>query len=228
MGMVEDPIGGARGEEARPTWLERWSPVGGLLFVALLLFTFLSPAGDGPGDTPQEVIEYATENSGWVDWTLIAGLLSLILLTWFVGGLHAHLRRLDPGSSGAVALVGGTVFTVLEFLTMVIWAAPLVELDDETGARQTSLAETYLGIEDIGWVVLGGAGIGAGLMIVAASLAALRAGWVGGWLGWVGVALGVIALATIAFVGIFAWLLWIVLASVAMLVRTFRAQERVT
>lgn len=208
------------------SWLERWSPLGGLLFVAVALFSFLSPSGDGPGDTAEEVVSYANEKSGWNDLALIFALLSLILLGWFVSGLYARLRRVEAGGCSVMALVGGVAFTVLFFAAMTIWTAPLIELDDESASVQTAQAETYLAIDDVGWVLLGGSGIGAGLMIIGASLAALRATLVPAWAGWIGVALGVIALATIAFVGLFAWLAWLLIASVGMLIPSVRPASR--
>jgi len=205
-----------------PSWLERWSPLGGLLFVVLALFVALSPAGEGPGDTAEEVVSNANEKSGWNDLALIFALLSLILLGWFVSGLYARLRRIEAGAWSVMALVGGVAFTVLFFTAITIWTAPLTELDNESASLQTAQAETYLGIDDVGWFLLGGSGIGAGLMIIGASLAALRATLVPAWAGWIGVALGVISLATIAFVGIFAWLAWLLIASVGMLIRSVR------
>jgi hypothetical protein len=209
-----------------PSWLERWSPLGGLLFVALTLFSFLSPSGDGPGDTAEEVVSYANEKSGWNDLALIFALISLILLGWFVSGLYARLRRVEVGGWSVMALVGGVAFTVLFFTAITIWTAPLTELDNETASLQTAQAETYLAIDDVGWVLLGGSGIGAGLMIIAASLVALRARSVPAWAGWIGVALGVISLATIAFVGIFAWLAWLLIASVGMLIPSVKRASR--
>lgn len=221
MNTLEDPA-----RVPTPSWLERWSPLGGLLFVALTLFSFLSPSGDGPGDTAEEVVSYANEKSGWNDLALIFALISLILLGWFVSGLYARLRRVEVGGWSVMALVGGVAFTVLFFTAITIWTAPLTELDNETASLQTAQAETYLAIDDVGWVLLGGAGIGAGLMIIAASLVALRARSVPAWAGWIGVALGVISLATIAFVGIFAWLAWLLIASVGMLIPSVKRASR--
>lgn len=221
MNTLEDPA-----RVPTPSWLERWSPLGGLLFVALTLFSFLSPSGDGPGDTAEEVVSYANEKSGWNDLALIFALISLILLGWFVSGLYARLRRVEVGGLSVMALVGGVAFTVLFFTAITIWTAPLTELDNETASLQTAQAETYLAIDDVGWVLLGGSGIGAGLMIIAASLVALRARSVPAWAGWIGVALGVISLATIAFVGIFAWLAWLLIASVGMLIPSVKRASR--
>lgn len=221
MNTLEDPA-----RVPTPSWLERWSPLGGLLFVALTLFSFLSPSGDGAGDTADEVVSYANEKSGWNDLALIFALISLILLGWFVSGLYARLRRVEVGGWSVMALVGGVAFTVLFFTAITIWTAPLTELDNETASLQTAQAETYLAIDDVGWVLLGGSGIGAGLMIIAASLVALRARSVPAWAGWIGVALGVISLATIAFVGIFAWLAWLLIASVGMLIPSVKRASR--
>ena len=221
MNTLEDPA-----RVPRSSWLERWSPLGGLLFVALTLFSFLSPSGDGPGETAEEVVSYANEKSGWNDLALIFALISLILLGWFVSGLYTRLRRVEAGGWSVMALVGGVAFTVLFFTAITIWTAPLIELDNETASLQTAQAETYLAIDDVGWVLLGGSGIGAGLMIIAASLVALRARSVPAWAGWIGVALGVISLATIAFVGIFAWLAWLLIASVGMLIPSVKRASR--
>jgi hypothetical protein len=200
------------------TWLERWSPIGGLLFIAGLIVVFAA-TGDS-GDTIAEVIDYAEDESGWIDFTGAFALASLLLVGWFVGGLYARLRRFGAAVESVLALVGGVAFTLLFFLALTIWTAPVSELDGEDDAALQQLhAAEYLSIEDIGWITLGGAGVGAGLMIIASSLAALRSRAAPSWAGWVGVALGVIALATVAFFGIFAWMLWILVASVAMLVR---------
>ena len=75
-------------------------------------------------------------------------------------------------------------------------------------ARALVEAEAYLSYDDAAWVTFAAAGVGAALMAVPASLAAIRGG-VPKWLGWLGVLAGVVSLATVFFVGMFAWLAWI-------------------
>jgi hypothetical protein len=116
-------------------------------------------------------------------------------------------------------LVGGIVFTLLFYLAVNIWSAPLVDVQGD----KIAAAATYLAIDDIGWMTLAGAGVGAGVMAIAASLAASRAGLVPSWVGLVGMLLGLVSLATVAFVGIFAWLAWIAIASVLMAVEQRRS-----
>ena len=54
-------------------------------------------------------------------------------------------------------------------------------------------------------------------MAIAASLGALRTRAVPAWAAWLGIVLGVAAFGTVTFLGLFAWLAWIVLASLVML-----------
>ena len=95
--------------------------------------------------------------------------------------------------------------------------APLVDMPEEP-VRALAQAEAYLGYDDVGWFLLGASGVAAALMIVPASIAAMRAG-LPKWLGWLGVVAGVASLATVAFFGMFAGLVWLAAASVLLLVR---------
>ena len=60
-------------------------------------------------------------------------------------------------------------------------------------------------------------GISIGAMIIGVSLAALDLGLVPKWAGWVSVLLGVVSLATIVAVGIFAWAAWLIAAGLFLL-----------
>jgi hypothetical protein len=108
------------------------------------------------------------------------------------------------------------VFTLSFSLALTIWAAPLTDISGDT-ARSLAEAQVYLAIDDIGWFLFGAAGVGAAMMAIPASLAALRSRSVPAWLGWPGVALGVGSLATIAFFGVYAWMAWISATSVVLL-----------
>ena len=195
-------------DAVRGSWLERWSPIAGIVFVVAGVALALTPAGDGPGETASEVVAYARDNQGWLE-------LSLLLLSWFVSGLFTRVRELGSRFEAVLTLVGGLLLTLLFFVATTTWAAPIADLPE--GVAALDQASTYLAIDDFGWVALGGSGVGAGLMAIAASLAALRTAYVPAWAGWLGIALGIVSLATIAFVGLFAWLAWIVLASIVLL-----------
>jgi hypothetical protein len=188
------------------------APIAGLLFVVGAVVLALTPAGDETGETAADISRFADTHEGWMIVTLLFSLVSLLLLGSFVSGLYLRVQRLGASAEALVVLVGGIVFTVLFYLAVNIWSAPLVDVQGD----KIAAAATYLAIDDIGWMTLAGAGVGAGLMAIAASLAASRAGLVPKWAGWLGLALGLVSLATVAFVGIFAWLAWIAIASVLM------------
>jgi hypothetical protein len=152
----------------------------------------------------REVVSFAAGKEAWFIGAMLFALGALPLLGCFAAGLYLRLQQAGANAKAVLALIGGAFFALLFFVAVTIWMAPLVDVP-EGRVAQLAQASTYLTIDDIGWVALGGGGVGAGLMVIAASLGALRAGAVPSWLGWVGVVFGVASFATITFFGMFAW-----------------------
>jgi hypothetical protein len=200
------------------SWFYRWSPLGGILFVIGALAVALSPAGGETGETAAEVFRFADGKDAWFAAAALFALAALPLLGCFVTGIYLRLQHAGASAEAVLALIGGVAFALLFFLAVVIWVAPLFDVPDGQAA-QVAQGWAYLAIDDIGWVALGGAGVGAGLMAIAASIGAIRAKAVRPWLGGIGVVLGGLSFATITFLGIFAWLIWIAVVAVALLVR---------
>jgi hypothetical protein len=200
------------------SWFQRWSPLGGLLFVIGALAVAFSPAAGETGETAAETVRFADGKGAWLIVAMVFALAALPLVGSFAVGMAGRLQRLGAGTEAAFVVIGGAAFALLFFVAITIWLAPLADMPD---ARAAALAQAsaYLAIDDIGWVLFGGAGVAAGVMAIAASLGAMRNGAIPAWLGWIGVVLGVASFATVTFFGIFAWLVWIAFASVALLVR---------
>ncbi len=196
---------------SRATWLERFAPLGGIVFAIAMLVAFFT--SDDYGDDAQSVIEYADSSKTEI-WTLaVIALAAPLLLGWTVAGLMSWMR---PASTAlrTLTMLGGTLFIAFVTIGLTIWTAPL--LDDSLSEGG---AETYLALDDFGWVILGTGGVAAGVMIIAISLAALRHAWVPAWLGWLSLLLGVVSLASVAAIGLFAWVAWLIGAGVLMLLR---------
>jgi len=200
----------------RQGWTRLFAPLGGLGLVAGLIMLMVSPAGDDTGETPAEVVSYASSHEGWNIAILLFGLASVALGGLFVAGVHSRLRHVATETESALVLIGGIVFTLCFALCWVIWMAPLADMPDDP-ARALAQAEAYLGYDDVGWFLLGTAGVAAALFIVPASIAAIRTG-LPAWLGWLGVVAGIASLGTVAFLGMFAWMAWIAVASLVLLV----------
>ena len=134
-----------------------------------------------------------------------------------VTSLWVRLRGANEAHR-ALALAGGTLFVTFFSTAMTLWAAPLLENE----SLNVTGAEAYLLFDDVGWVLLGLAGISIGAMIVGVSLAALDLALLPKWAGWASLALGVVSLATVALVGLFAWTIWLIAATLFRLLRSDR------
>ena len=198
-------------------WARIVPSLAGLLFVASFVALFFTPAGADTGETPDEVVAYATANQDWILAGLFWALGTIVLLASFVSGLCARLREFAAPGERMLVAIGGTILTLCFALAWVVWLAPLGDMPDDP-ARAALQAETYLAVDEIGWLLLGSAGIGAALMALAATRAAMRAEVIPVWLAWLGLTAGVAAFATVAFLGLFGWLVWIAGASIVMLV----------
>jgi hypothetical protein len=199
-------------------WLARIAPICPIIFALWLLIGFLS-SGD-TGDTPEELIAYAEGNEIELGAMLFLGLATPLLIGPFLAAVAARMGPLDDLVPRALTLVGGTTFIVFFAITMLFWSGPLLDNGDLT----TESARSYLLFEDFGWFTLGTSGVGAGLMIIGVSLAGRSLGWTPPWLFWVGIALGIASFATIAFLGMFAWLAWFIAAGALLLWRGDRIQ----
>jgi hypothetical protein len=197
-------------------WLERIAPLGAIVFALWLLIGFIL-SGE-TGDTTAEVIAYADDNEGELIGLLFLGLATPILIGVFVATLVAKMRALVDPLPRALTLIGGIGFVVFFAITALFWTAPLLDTGDLTEGS----AQAYLLYDDFGWFSLAVSGVCAGLMIIGVSLAAMRLGWAPAWLSWLGIALGIASFATIAFLGMFAWIAWFLGAGALLLWRGAR------
>src|SRR5436190_717499 len=118
------------------------------------------------------------------------------------------------------AMLGGAAYGTLTL------AALGLEAGIRTMSDDTYHHTVYPGLihaaDDAAWMMHAGGGAGVAAMIIAASLAGLRAGAVSKWLGWLGVAAGILGLGLIIF---FPWLvvaIWILVVSIGMFLRSGR------
>jgi len=198
----------SRSDRAR--WLHTLGAIGAILIPLGMLYSFFT-SGD-TGETAAELIAYAQDNEFEAWWLQVIGLAAPLLIGVFVASLWVRLRAANEAYR-ALTVIGGTLFVAFLSVGLTLWAAPLLD----AGALTPAGAEGYLAFDDAGWVLLGLSGISIGVMIVGASLAALELGLLPKWAVWVSVALGVVSLATIVAIGIFAWTVWLIAAGLFLL-----------
>jgi hypothetical protein len=209
--------------------LARWAALGGILYVVLFIIgTILLFSGEPDSDAaPAKVIAYYSDSGhrdkiaiGWI----VAG-LGVFFFLWFLSSLRRTVRR-HEGEDGfltALTTIGGGVYATLAF------AALAVNMGIRTMSDDTYHHSVYPGLihaaDDAGYILHATGGAGASAMIIAASLAAMRAAAVPKWAGWLGVVAGILALASIAFFPQAAIAIWILVVSGGMFVRGGRDGE---
>ena len=207
--------------------IQRWAALGGVAYVVLFLIGVILTYS-GAVDTsaaPAKVIAYYSDaghrdrvNFGWV----VAG-LGLFFFLWFLSALRQAVRRLevDDGFLTGLTTIGGVVYASLTL------AALAVETGIRTMSDDTYHHTVYPGLihaaDDVSWVLHASGGAGAAAMVIAASLAALRAGAVPTWSGWLGIVAGILSLALIIFFPWFVFGIWVLVVSIGMFVRAGRA-----
>lgn len=196
----------------RVGWIHTLGAIGAILVPLGLLVGFFT--SDDSGDTAAELIAYAKDSSTNLWLMQILALVTPLLIGAFVASLRVRLRAANEAYQ-ALTVIGGTLFIAFFCVGLTLWAAPLLSSDELTNAG----AEAYLAFDDAGWVLLGMGGVSIGAMIIGVSLAALDLGLVPTWAGWVSLLLGVLSLATIVAVGLFAWSVWLLAAGVFLLLR---------
>jgi hypothetical protein len=212
-------------EAAKPTRIQRWAGLGGILYVALLIGGSVlafdaTPNGDDP---PAKFVSYFGDSGNrdqiGIGWILVV--LGVFFFIWFLSALRQVLGSIDgDGFLTTLATVGGTVYAALVLAGISVWMG-IATMSDDTFNHQVYPGLIHAG-NDVSYVIYTSGGIGAGTMMIAASLAASRGALIPRWAGVVGIVFGVLALGSIAFfpqalVGI-----WILVAAVVV----FRASGR--
>lgn len=199
--------------------LRAWGALGGVAFVVLFVvgnaLIFDGPAGD---ETPAKYISFYgdTGNRDKIHFGWILAGLGLFFFLWFVAAVRETMRRWlaeeADGMLGFVVTIGGSAYA----------AVTLVAIGDADGVRtmsdDTFRHQVYPGIlhANSDWTYVAHATGTAALaaMIFAFSITVLATRSLPRWLGWFGILAGVAALASLIFVTIFVWLLWIAVTSV--------------
>ena len=207
--------------------IQRWAALAGVVYVALFVIGVILIYNGTPDSSsaPAKIIAYYSDsghrnrmNIG----SLLAG-LGLFFFLWFVSALRQAIRRLEAedGFFTGLATIGGVVYATLSL------AALAVETGIRTMSDDTYHHTVYPGLihaaDDAARVLHASGGAGLAAMIVAASLAAVRARAVPTWAGWLGVVVGILSLGLLIFFPWFLAAIWDLVVSIGMFLRASRA-----
>jgi hypothetical protein len=201
---------------ARRRGLEQWAGLGGIAYV-ILFVTGVILADSGVPDfdaAPAKVIAYYSD-SGHRDkialaWGLVV--LGVFFFLWFLGALRQIVRRVDgDGFLTGLVTVGGAVYAALT-LGGVSLDAGIRTMSDDT-FRDQVYPDLIHAASDAGYVIHSGGDIGMAVLMIAASVAALRGALVPRWAGIAGVVFGILAIGSIFFFPQFLIAIWLLVAS---------------
>jgi hypothetical protein len=201
----------------RATGLERWAGLGGVLYAVLFVVgAIVTFSGQPDTDSaPAKIIRYYSD-SGHRDkigfgWAIV--MLGVFFLIWFLGALRQLLRRIDDdGFLTSLATIGGAIYATTTLVGFSLNMA-IKTMSDDTFHHQVYPSIIHAG-DDASYIIHASGGIGAGTLMIAASLAALRAGRIPAWAGWVGIVFGILALFSIVFLPQFLVAIWFIVAGV--------------
>jgi hypothetical protein len=206
----------------RPRSVAGWTILGGVLYVILFVIGTIV-LFNGPPDTgsaPAKIIAWYSDSGHRdrvnVGWILIT--LSVFFLLWFVAALRRAVSMVDTeGILTGVVSIGGGVYAALAFASVALNAG-LRTMSDDTYQHRV-YPELIHAADDVGWVMHATGAVALGAMIIAASLAFMWGAVWPTWAGWLGVLVGILTLASIAFFPQILFLLWILVVSIVLFLR---------
>ena len=200
----------------------RWTALAGAAYVVffvvgtIVLFSG-SPAGDDP---PAKVIQWYADSGHRdrinVGWILIG--LGIFFFLWFAATARRAVMAVDgEGILTAVVGIGGGVYAAVAFAAVALNSG-IRTMSDDTFQHRV-FPELIHAADDAGYVMHATGAAALGAMIIAMSLAFMWGAVWPSWAGWLGVAVGVLAIAAILFFTQWLFLLWILVVSILMFLR---------
>jgi len=214
---------------------ERWSALGGILFVILILVGgFLPGSPPKTGDSATKIANFINDKGDEIRWAGYIGALGGVAFFWFLGSVWRVLRRAEGGDPRlTVVAVAGAVFAsvmgAIGGITLSVLG--ITGVAGAGGVKTTRLiyiTSTNLAVGTV---------FGMAVFVAAFSVVILRTGVFPKFLGWFGVLIALVALTSggivastrdvfngLSFGAFGAFSLWLLIISVMMLLGRGSAQ----
>ncbi len=192
----------------QPRHRARWGPICGVLFVVLLVASFLIISTPNTNKSPQDILNFYIKNSHKTELhvaTLLGDIAVVFGIFWF-GYLRDRFGRTDIGARFSPILLAGAILFAGGGL---VFSGTQLALADEPTKMAPATAQTLNFLQsDIG---AGGITAGVSIIMWAAGIIIWKTRILPRWLAWVSFVLAVVALAGplgfFAFLGTGIWIL---------------------
>jgi hypothetical protein len=206
----------------RPSIWARWSPVSGIVFVALWIATLIVTGNDvSSSDSDGKILAYYADSGH--RQRHIAGfflvLAASLFFVWFLSVLRGRLAQAEgqAGALTAAAFGAGLVSTAMWIVSIALFSAPATAREDSSKFHLDP--NTYRIISDMGYDIFFGATTIVLVTVVATSLMGLRTGVVPKWLAWLGFIVAATMLVSFFFLPFLIFLGWVLAVSVVLIWR---------
>jgi hypothetical protein len=206
------------------TRLARWSPISGILFVALWVvgLVLISSPDSNKSDT-KIIAHYADSGQRHQDIAAFFLVLAATLLFfWFLSSLRNRLSLAEggPGQRTAAAFGAGLVASALWLIGVALFVAP-------SGAREDTSKfvldpNTYRILNDLGYGIWFSGTTIAGITIAVSSFLLMRAGVLPKWVAWLSFVAAATTLVAFFFIPFIIFLGWVLVLSLIFLWRELR------
>jgi DNA-binding CsgD family transcriptional regulator len=209
--------------------LERWAPLGGIVFVVLMLVgaSFVTDVPEADASA-SEITAYLADSDNHVRniigaYMWVVGALAFL---WFLARLRADLRRAEggPGTVSSLAFGAGVVFAALWVASAAALAAVAYALElQDAPVRDADLVRVLPQMASL-FLLLGG-GFGGLLLVLATSIVSLQTGVLPRWFAWLGIVVAIVLPFDLIYLNIIPLVVWVLIASIVLLTRR---EERAT
>lgn len=192
--------------------LERLAPLTGIVFVALLVISFIV-GGESPDadESTEEVVAFWTDEDSAQIASAIIGAWAAVFLVWFGGTVAAAVRRaeVEAGRLASIAF-GGFLLIALGALSFSAFQFAAADTAGDVPAEVTQTLSVLFA--DFFFPLAGG----TLLALLSVGIAALRHGVLPRWLGYAAIVVAIVALTPAGFFAFLAAGVWVLVVSVVL------------
>jgi hypothetical protein len=192
--------------------IERFAPLTGVLFFVVVIASVVVGGEPPDYDKPAlELVDFYKDDETAQIISAVLGAYAAALLVWFGASVRDAIARVEPGPSRLASIsFGGAVIAATGLL---LFAGLQFTLAESAGDISADATQALAVLNENLFFPLA---IGIALFVLAAGLAAVRHNAFDRWLGWIGLAIGIICMTPLGFIGVLAALVWIPLAAVVL------------
>src|SRR4249919_685714 len=196
----------------------RWSPLSGVVFVALWVVAFVVTNNTpGSGDSDTSIVDYYNQSGHRTrDITaLFCVLAGALFFVWFLSALRSRLARAEGKAGGLTAAAFGA-----GLISATLWLAAKALLISSSAASTTSEFQldpnTFRILNDVGFIFwISGTTIAA-VTVIATALVSLRSGPLPKWLAWLSLPVAATMLLAVLAFFFLSWLGWVLIVSIVL------------